>query len=161
MIWHLLNKYFSRLRSLISLFCLLNSFLEIFLHCLFLELFLFSFLFFQQSFFFRTFFFTSFLSGKRIFLSFLFILFQFLRIWLSLHKFDFHLFKNSNNLVFNIFLDPFFHDISCFIFLCGLHFFNNHIIQIITENLLHFIASFRIILWLIFTYFNIKCTEDG
>lgn len=49
--------------------------------------------------------------------------------------------KYFNYFSFDIFLDPFFDEFCSFIFLSGLYIFNNHIVEIVAQDLSNFVAS--------------------
>ena len=59
-------------------------------------------------------------------------------------------FKQFNNLILDIVLDPFFHLLGNFVLLSCFDFFNDDIIKVIVDDFSDFVAAFAVVFGLVF-----------
>ena len=96
----------------------------------------------QKPLFFSSFFFFGLLSSLQGFLSLSFVFFQLFWVWLLLLQIIFHLLEYFYDLLFRIFLYPFFHFVSALVLFSRFNIINDDIVEIIVHDLANSITSF-------------------
>lgn len=143
------NKIYNTGVKVVSFgFC--HSFFEGFAIALLFGFSLFLSLLLQEFFFQSAFLFSGLLGCFHDLLSFLFVLFELLRIALYFFEVFLEVFKQFNNLILDIVLDPFFHLLGNFVLLSCFDFFNDDIIKVIVDDFSDFVAAFAVVFGLVF-----------